>query len=232
MALGVLVALRRAPRRHLRRRGPRSTSASSPRCRLCSPTGTAPCGRGISHSPRPGRSSCCTQGASVDAGWLPRPKRSAHPARPLGHVRRAPASSARCSAPRSCSVRSCSMPGASTRISLTTSTPATLAQRCSASRQVDAHRRRSTRGTRLNVPLPPEPRLFRAWFSLICTPGQTLVIEGIRTRLTDPPSWTEHACPTRNAPATAASDAGTTTGNGASRAPGSPVQFVRVPSVP
>lgn len=37
----------------------------------------------------------------------------------------------------------------------------------------------------LNVPLPPEDRLFVAWFHKICRPGETLRIEGIWTRLAD-----------------------------------------------
>lgn len=40
----------------------------------------------------------------------------------------------------------------------------------------------------LNVPLPPEVRLFRAWFEQTCQPGDVLVVSPIRTRLTDFPS--------------------------------------------
>lgn len=38
---------------------------------------------------------------------------------------------------------------------------------------------------RLNVPLPPERRLFIAWFDTICTPGQRLRIDGPQTRLSE-----------------------------------------------
>ncbi len=37
----------------------------------------------------------------------------------------------------------------------------------------------------LNVPLPPERRLFIAWFDKICQPGQTLRIDGAWTRLSE-----------------------------------------------
>jgi uncharacterized membrane protein YphA (DoxX/SURF4 family) len=40
----------------------------------------------------------------------------------------------------------------------------------------------------LNVPLPPERRLFRGWFEQTCQPGDVLVVFPIRTRLTDFPS--------------------------------------------
>ncbi len=40
----------------------------------------------------------------------------------------------------------------------------------------------------LNVPLPPEPRLYRAWFAKVCAPGEQLRIDAISTRLTDPGS--------------------------------------------
>ncbi len=48
--------------------------------------------------------------------------------------------------------------------------------------------------TALNVPLPPEPRLYRQWFQMTCTPGTVLRITGPRTRLTDPPSVTHDPC--------------------------------------
>jgi hypothetical protein len=51
--------------------------------------------------------------------------------------------------------------------------------------------------SRVNVPLPPAPRLYRRWFDRDCTPGSTLLITGPRTRLTDPPSVTRHTCPRR-----------------------------------
>jgi hypothetical protein len=47
----------------------------------------------------------------------------------------------------------------------------------------------------LNVPLPPEPRLYVAWFDEICAPSTTLVVTGPRTRLTDPPTIRRPACP-------------------------------------
>jgi hypothetical protein len=47
----------------------------------------------------------------------------------------------------------------------------------------------------LDVPLPPEPRLYRRWFEAECRPGTVLQITGPRTRLTDPPRVERHACP-------------------------------------
>ncbi|MGK2949781.1 MAG: MauE/DoxX family redox-associated membrane protein [Acidimicrobiales bacterium] len=46
----------------------------------------------------------------------------------------------------------------------------------------------------LEVPIPPEPRLFRALFLETCEPGSTLQITGIRTRLTGTPTVTEVPC--------------------------------------
>jgi uncharacterized membrane protein YphA (DoxX/SURF4 family) len=46
----------------------------------------------------------------------------------------------------------------------------------------------------LNVPMPPEPRLYRQWFSLVCRPGTALEITGIQTRLNDPFKTTRQAC--------------------------------------
>lgn len=46
----------------------------------------------------------------------------------------------------------------------------------------------------LNVPLPPEPRLYRQWFDLECAPGSRLVVRGIRTRLTGDPKVTQVPC--------------------------------------
>jgi hypothetical protein len=37
--------------------------------------------------------------------------------------------------------------------------------------------------TTLNVPFPPEPRLFKDYFEEVCTPGQTLLITPRRTRI-------------------------------------------------
>jgi hypothetical protein len=37
--------------------------------------------------------------------------------------------------------------------------------------------------TTLNVPFPPEPRLYRAYFDEVCAPGQTLMIAPRRTRI-------------------------------------------------
>ncbi len=48
----------------------------------------------------------------------------------------------------------------------------------------------------LNVPLPPEPRLFVQWFELICQPEEKLRIAGINTRLFDR-STTYRPCPMR-----------------------------------
>lgn len=49
----------------------------------------------------------------------------------------------------------------------------------------------------LEVPMPPEPRLYRATFDRTCQPGSTLVVTGRATRLTDPPTVTRRACPAR-----------------------------------
>jgi hypothetical protein len=35
----------------------------------------------------------------------------------------------------------------------------------------------------LNVPLPPEKRLYLAWFEKVCRPGETLRLRGIWTHL-------------------------------------------------
>jgi hypothetical protein len=37
--------------------------------------------------------------------------------------------------------------------------------------------------TTLNVPLPPEPRLYRDYFEEVCAPGDTLVVSPRRTRI-------------------------------------------------
>jgi hypothetical protein len=47
----------------------------------------------------------------------------------------------------------------------------------------------------LNVPLPPEPRLYREWFELECAPGSRLVVTGIRTRITGEAGVEESTCP-------------------------------------
>jgi hypothetical protein len=47
----------------------------------------------------------------------------------------------------------------------------------------------------LNVPFPPEPRLYEAWFDKVCAAGSVLQITGPPTRLTDPPTVTRHRCP-------------------------------------
>jgi hypothetical protein len=47
----------------------------------------------------------------------------------------------------------------------------------------------------LNVPLPPEPRLYRQTFDIVCEPGDELVITGIRTHLTGTASKFSAACP-------------------------------------
>ena len=49
--------------------------------------------------------------------------------------------------------------------------------------------------SRLNVPLPPEPRLYRDWFDRVCPPDTWLEVTGPRTRLTDPPAVHRHGCP-------------------------------------
>lgn len=51
--------------------------------------------------------------------------------------------------------------------------------------------------SRLNVPFPPEPRLYKAYFDEICTPGQTILIMPRRTRLLFGANTTlaSHACP-------------------------------------
>lgn len=46
----------------------------------------------------------------------------------------------------------------------------------------------------LNVPLPPEPRLFRQSFRIVCERGDVLHISGIRTRLTSAPSVETKTC--------------------------------------
>jgi len=46
----------------------------------------------------------------------------------------------------------------------------------------------------LNVPLPPEPRLFRALFDRTCGPGNQLLVVGRATVFTDPPSRTTSPC--------------------------------------
>ena len=46
----------------------------------------------------------------------------------------------------------------------------------------------------LDVPMPPEPRLFRQLFDEICEPGSTLRIVGRWTRLDDPPRISTHQC--------------------------------------
>jgi hypothetical protein len=47
----------------------------------------------------------------------------------------------------------------------------------------------------LEVPLPPEPRLFRRWFDEACRPGTVLYVTGRATRFDDPPRHTERSCP-------------------------------------
>ncbi len=47
----------------------------------------------------------------------------------------------------------------------------------------------------LNVPLPPEPRLYRQWFEATCSPGGVLRITPIRTRITPETAPVEFACP-------------------------------------
>ena len=47
----------------------------------------------------------------------------------------------------------------------------------------------------LNVPLPPDERIYRALFDRVCAPGSTLIVRGPATRLTDPPTVHHHACP-------------------------------------
>ena len=50
----------------------------------------------------------------------------------------------------------------------------------------------------LNVPLPPEPRLYRQWFDERCEPGASIVISGPHTRLSDPPTtYRRHTGPGR-----------------------------------
>jgi hypothetical protein len=46
----------------------------------------------------------------------------------------------------------------------------------------------------LNVPIPPEPRLFNALFDKTCQPGQQLLIVGRATVFTDPPSRSRRPC--------------------------------------
>jgi hypothetical protein len=51
--------------------------------------------------------------------------------------------------------------------------------------------------SRLNVPFPPEPRLYKAYFEEVCAPGQTLLIAPRRTRVLFGVNTTlsAHACP-------------------------------------
>jgi hypothetical protein len=49
-----------------------------------------------------------------------------------------------------------------------------------------------------NTPLPPEPRLYRAWFDEVCEPGTYLRVTGPATRLTDPPTTSTHLCQSRS----------------------------------
>ncbi|HEX2285136.1 MAG TPA: hypothetical protein VHI10_09995 [Mycobacterium sp.] len=46
----------------------------------------------------------------------------------------------------------------------------------------------------LNVPLPPEPRLYRQAFGIVCDSGDVLVITGRRTQLTGPPTTHTETC--------------------------------------
>jgi hypothetical protein len=46
----------------------------------------------------------------------------------------------------------------------------------------------------LNVPFPPEPRLFRQAFHIVCEPGDVLGITGRKTRLNGTPSIATEAC--------------------------------------
>ncbi len=48
---------------------------------------------------------------------------------------------------------------------------------------------------RLNVPFPPEPRLYRQAFAIVCHRGDVLVVTGIRTRLTGAPTIERESCP-------------------------------------
>ena len=47
----------------------------------------------------------------------------------------------------------------------------------------------------LNVPVPPEPRLYRALFDAASQPGERLVVTGRATVFTDPPSQSTRDCP-------------------------------------
>jgi len=47
----------------------------------------------------------------------------------------------------------------------------------------------------LNVPLPPEPRLYGAWFVATCEPGQTLEISGRQTVFESTPGVSVVQCP-------------------------------------
>jgi hypothetical protein len=49
----------------------------------------------------------------------------------------------------------------------------------------------------LNVPPPPEPRLYRQMFDSQCRPGDELVIKGIQTWITGTPSEERQTCPRR-----------------------------------
>lgn len=46
----------------------------------------------------------------------------------------------------------------------------------------------------LNVPFPPEPRLFRQAFDVVCDRGDVLVITGRRTRINGTPSTHSQTC--------------------------------------
>jgi hypothetical protein len=46
----------------------------------------------------------------------------------------------------------------------------------------------------LNVPVPPEPRLYRQSFEKQCRPGDELVITGIQTWITGSPSEDRQTC--------------------------------------
>jgi hypothetical protein len=49
----------------------------------------------------------------------------------------------------------------------------------------------------LNVPLPPEKRLYRAVFNATCSPDMRLTVTGPATVFSDPPRRTTYACPRR-----------------------------------
>jgi hypothetical protein len=48
----------------------------------------------------------------------------------------------------------------------------------------------------LNVPMPPEPRLYRQAFEIVCDRGEVLVITGRRTHINGTPSTQRENCPT------------------------------------